>query len=89
VQVADGTLRAWGLGWYGALGDGHGDSSSATPRAPVGLGRVLVHYLSRNTSSAIRADGTVMAWGGLLAPPGSRAEFILTPSPAFTVKLSE
>lgn len=90
VQLADGTLRAWGNGWYGALGDGHGDSSSATPRAPVGLGPVLAHYMSRGTSYAIRADGTVMAWGGLLAPPGSKTEFILTPSPAaFTVKLSE
>ena len=90
VQLADGTLRAWGNGWYGALGDGHGDSSSATPRAPIGLGPVLAHYMSRGTSYAIRADGTVMAWGGLLAPPGSKTEFILTPSPAaFTVKLSE
>jgi alpha-tubulin suppressor-like RCC1 family protein len=89
VQLADGTLRAWGLGWYGALGDGHGDSSSATPRAPIGLGPVLAHYMSHNTSYAIRADGTVMAWGGLLAPPGSKTEFILTPSPAFTVKLNE
>ena len=89
IVLADGTLRAWGLGWYGALGDGHGDSSSATPRAPIGLGPVLAHYMSRDTSYAIRADGTVMAWGGLLAPPGNKTEFILTPSPAFTVKLSE
>ena len=90
VQLADGTLRAWGNGWYGALGDGHGDSSSATPRAPIGLGPVLAHYMSLSTSYAIRADGTLMAWGGLLAPPGSKTEFILTPSPAaFTVKLSE
>ena len=90
VQLADGTLRAWGLGWYGALGDGHGDSSSPTPRAPTGLGPVLAHYMSHNTSYAIRADGTVMNWGGLLAPPGGKTEFILTPSPAaFTVKLSD
>ncbi len=89
VHLADGTLRAWGLGWYGALGDGHGDQSSAVPRAPIGLGPVLAHYTSGNTSFAIRADGTVMAWGGLLAPPGSKTEFILTPSPAFAVKLGD
>lgn len=87
VQLADGSLRAWGNGWYGALGDGHGDQSSATPRAPIGLGPVLAHYMSGSTSYAVRADGTVLAWSGLLAPPGSKTEFILVPAPAFTVKL--
>jgi alpha-tubulin suppressor-like RCC1 family protein len=89
AHLADGTLRAWGLGWYGALGDGHGDQSSATPKAPIGLGPVVAHYMTSNTSYAIRADGTVLAWGGLLAPPGSKTQFILTPSPVFTVKLGQ
>jgi alpha-tubulin suppressor-like RCC1 family protein len=31
VQLADGTLRGWGMGYYGALGDGHGDGFSAKP----------------------------------------------------------
>lgn len=89
VQLADGTLRGWGFGWYGALGDGHGDQTSAMPKAPTGLGPVVAHYMSHNTSYAIKADGTVMQWGGLLAPPGSKTQFILTPSVApFTVKMS-
>lgn len=89
VQLADGTLRGWGLGWYGALGDGHGDSFAARPRAPIGLGPVIAHYMETNGSGsfAIRADGTVMTWG-FLAPPGGKTEFLLTPVAAgFTVAL--
>ena len=89
VQLADGTLRGWGYGYYGALGDGHGDQISATPRPTTGLGPVVAHYMSGTTSYALRADGTVLAWGGLVAPPGGKTQFILTPSPAFTLKLSE
>ena len=37
----------------------------------------------------IKADGTVMGWGGILAPPGSKTQFILTPSPVFTVKVEQ
>lgn len=88
VQLADGTLRAWGNGYYGALGDGKGDSWSAKPRAPIGLGPVLAHYFSGNTSYAIRADGTVMVWC-LPAPPGEKTQFVLTPRPGFTVRLAQ
>lgn len=90
VRLSDGTLRGWGYGWYGALGDGRGDQASARPKTPIGLGPVLAHYMSHNTSYAIRADGTVMEWGGLEAPPGSKTEFILAPAVApFTVKLGQ
>lgn len=88
VQLTDGTLRGWGNGYYGALGDGRGDSSSSRPHAPTGLGPVLAHYMSSDASYAIRADGTVMVWC-VPAPPGEKTEFILTPRPAFTVKVSE
>jgi alpha-tubulin suppressor-like RCC1 family protein len=85
VQLADGTLRGWGMGYYGALGDGHGDGYSARPHAPTGLGPVLAHYISGNASYAIRSDGTVMAWG---IPKGD-GHFVLVPTQAFTVKLNE
>ena len=85
VQLADGTLRGWGMGYYGALGDGHGDGFSAKPHAPTGLGPVLAHYISGNASYAIRSDGTVMAWG---IPKGD-GHFVLVPTQAFTVKLTE
>jgi hypothetical protein len=89
VQLADGTLRAWGLGWYGALGDGHGDQFSPQPRAPIGVGPVIAYYMETNGSAtfAVRADGTVM-WWGVLAPPGGKTQFVLTPVPApFKVKM--
>jgi hypothetical protein len=89
VHLQDGTLIGWGNGYYGALGDGHGDRPSSRPHAPIGLGPVLAHYMSGNTSYAIRADGTVMVWC-TPAPPGEKTEFILTPRPAdFTVKLND
>ena len=85
VQLADDTLRGWGMGYYGALGDGHGDGFSAKPHPPTGLGPVLAHYISGTASYAIRSDGTVMAWG---IPKGD-GHFVLVPTQAFTVKLTE
>ena len=82
VQLADGTLRGWGLGWYGALGDGHGDQESAVPKAPIGLGPVVAYYMESNGSAtfAVRPDGSVM-WWGVEAPPGGKTQFVLTPQP--------
>lgn len=82
VQLADGTLRGWGLGWYGALGDGHGDQESAVPKAPIGLGPVKAFYMETNGSGtfAVRADGSVW-WWGVEAPPGRKTQFILLPEP--------
>jgi alpha-tubulin suppressor-like RCC1 family protein len=85
VQLADGTLRGWGCGYYGYLGDGSGAGFSAKPHPPTGLGPVLVHYFSGNSSYAIRSDGTVMAW----SIPTTGGHFALKPIPVFTVKLSE
>jgi alpha-tubulin suppressor-like RCC1 family protein len=87
VQLADGTLRGWGSGYYGALGDGRYADFGAKPRAPTGLGPVLVHYMSGSSSYAIRADGTVLAW--CIPVPGTDSKFVLVPAPAFKVKLIE
>ena len=87
VQLADGTLRGWGNGYYGALGDGGYAGFTARPHAPTGLGPVLVHYMSGTASYAVRADGTVMAW--CIPVPGTDSKFVLVPAPAFKVKLIE
>ncbi len=84
-QLADGSLRGWGMGDYGTLGDGNGAGYSARPHAPTGLGPVLGHYISGTASFAIRADGAVMAWG---ISKGD-GHFFLAPTQAFTVKLGE
>ena len=71
VAIAtDGTLWAWGSNWYGQLGDGTGGGgvldSSGDKLTPVQIGT------TRSWSSvsagisytvAIRADGTLWAWG--------------------------
>jgi alpha-tubulin suppressor-like RCC1 family protein len=87
VQLADGTLRGWGVGYYGALGDGQYDGFSAKPHAPTGLGPVLVHYMSGSASYAIRADGTVMAW--CIPVAGTQSKYVLVPTPVFALRLNE
>jgi alpha-tubulin suppressor-like RCC1 family protein len=85
VQLKDGSLRGWGAGYYGALGDGGYAGFTAKPHAPTRLGPVLVHYISGTASYAIRADGTVLAWGIPVA--GTQSDFVLVPKPVFTVTL--
>jgi alpha-tubulin suppressor-like RCC1 family protein len=87
VRLRDGTLRGWGNGYFGALGDGHGDRPSSLPHAPTGLGPVLAHYISGTESYAIRADGTVMKWG--VPSKDGKTDWVLTPIPAFTVRLPQ
>ena len=84
VRLKDGTLLGWGEGMHGSLGDGFIDRVTPRPHAPTGLGPVLAHYFASNSGFAIRADGTVMAWGIFVGGP---KEWALTPIPFFKVKL--
>jgi alpha-tubulin suppressor-like RCC1 family protein len=86
VQLRNGTLLGWGLGYFGVLGDGHGDREYSKPHPPIGLGPVLVHYLMNSENFAIRADGTVMAWG---IYGGEKGGWIKKPIPYMKVRLSE
>jgi len=86
VRLADGTLLGWGVGYQGRLGDGHGDRPESKPHPPVGLGPVLAHYFASNSGFAIKADGTVMAWG-IWANGKGPTEWVLKPIPLFKVVL--
>ena len=86
VRLRDGTLRGWGYGMHGSLGDGYMDRITPTPHAPTGLGPVLAHFYASNSGYAIRADGTVMAWGIFVGGP---KEWALTAIPFFKVKLAD
>ena len=67
--MGDGTLRAWGLGYYGQIGNGTTGSTNATPLVvsdidgltpatrAVGVGAGYQHSL------AVMEDGTLRAWG--------------------------
>jgi hypothetical protein len=43
--------------------------------------------MSGLSSYAIRADGTVLAW--CIRSRGGKVDFVLVPTPVFTVKLDE
>jgi alpha-tubulin suppressor-like RCC1 family protein len=86
VQLKDGTLRGWGMAYQGRLGDGRSEEFGPKPATPIRLGPVLAHYHCGLKSYAIRADGTVMAWGGRVT---SAPKDIVAPTPVFTVTLDE
>jgi alpha-tubulin suppressor-like RCC1 family protein len=59
---SDGTLVAWGLNYYGQLGDGT-TVEQPRPRQIPGLSGVKSLAASRSSSYAVKTDGTVVAWG--------------------------
>jgi alpha-tubulin suppressor-like RCC1 family protein len=60
--LADGTVRAWGGGRSGQLGNG-GVADSATPVAVPGLTSVVAIASGEESAVALLADGTVRPWG--------------------------
>jgi alpha-tubulin suppressor-like RCC1 family protein len=65
----DGTVWAWGRGYYGTLGvELKGATERHTPGAIPGLRDVSQIVADGNAAMALMADGTVRAWGAL---PGS------------------
>ncbi|BEP13699.1 hypothetical protein acdb102_20100 [Acidothermaceae bacterium B102] len=61
--LADGTVRAWGGGQGGALGNG-ATADSTLPVAVVGLAGVRALANNAGTDAfALKGDGTVWAWG--------------------------
>ncbi len=65
VALADGTVRCWGTGRSGALGDEsrHGDSAAWSPVEAVGLGDAVQVAVADSISCALRRDRSVWCWG--------------------------
>ena len=59
----DGAVYAWGLNRNGEVGVGTTQSRYVTPLAVTGVVDAVAVGAGRNHSLAIRAGGTVMAWG--------------------------
>ncbi len=58
----DGTVRCWGHGTSGQLGDGE-EGDNALPTVVSGLTNVTAVAAGIDTSMALRSDGTVWRWG--------------------------
>jgi alpha-tubulin suppressor-like RCC1 family protein len=61
--TADGTVWAWGDNTFGQLGNGSSGSTSVVPVQVSGLSRVVAIAAGDLHSVALKADGTVWAWG--------------------------
>ncbi|WP_198286988.1 hypothetical protein [Frankia sp. QA3] len=60
--LGNGTVRAWGQGNFGALGNG-GTADSSVPVTVTGLTGVAAIAAGNNTGYALLGVGTVRAWG--------------------------
>ncbi len=61
---SDGTVWAWGNNLYGQLGNGWSGGDSTVPVRVVGLTNAVAVADAVYAKLALRADGTVWAWGG-------------------------
>lgn len=66
--INDGTVKCWGRGGAGQLGDGNTTTTAYSPVTVTGLSHVTQITLGggapRGTSCALIDDGTVKCWGG-------------------------
>ena len=62
----NGTVRVWGIAFSGQFGNGTNAGSSSTPLLVPGLSNIIAISANTNYSLALKADGTVWAWGDCL-----------------------
>jgi alpha-tubulin suppressor-like RCC1 family protein len=62
--MSDGTVRSWGGGAFGQLGDGVREPESPTPVPVTGLTGVKAIAAGGDHAMALLSNGTVAVWGG-------------------------
>lgn len=63
ARMYDGTVRVWGTGPKGELGQGNSGDHSYTPIQVPGLSNVLSISADFQEPEALKADGTIWMWG--------------------------
>jgi alpha-tubulin suppressor-like RCC1 family protein len=61
--TSGGSVWAWGLRSWGALGDGTTTSHAATPQQVSGLSDIVAIAAGSQTSLALKSDGSIYGWG--------------------------
>ena len=62
--LVDGTVRCWGYGFFGEVGNGANNLTNPLPVSPLGLSDVVNIEAGDGQGFAILANGSVMGLGG-------------------------
>jgi alpha-tubulin suppressor-like RCC1 family protein len=80
ARVGDGTIRCWGYGYFGGLGDGT-TSDSTVPRPVPGITTAVAVTVAGYHTCAILDDGSLHCWGlDDRGQPGSPETNFLAPT---------
>jgi alpha-tubulin suppressor-like RCC1 family protein len=83
-----GTVSCWGDASAGATGEYADFTPTVFPHSVVGLGSVTVVRAGEQHNFALRADGTVMGWGGGSLGDGAGATYAAHPTPVAVAGLA-
>lgn len=69
ARITDGTVRCWGLGNNGQMGNGASNMTNTGVQTPTGVSGVVSGFGSYDRYYAILSDGSVKAWGNSWSSP--------------------
>lgn len=63
ARITDGTVRCWGFGGNGQMGNGSSASTNTGVQTPAGVSGVVAGFGSYDRYYAVLSDGSIKAWG--------------------------